>query len=141
MIIKIFVGLSAAIAGLVAGGLMLLLHAGVATVWVEGPDATFFVPVPIAAVDVALHFVPEEDLRDARKELERYRPVIVAALGELSRCPDATLVEVESDEDYVLVRKVGDDLKIKVRTGDGERIDVAVPLDGVQHVLSAVSGI
>ena len=64
MILKVFLGLGSAIAGLIAAGLIILLHAGVATVWVESPEAKFFVPVPIAVVDVALQFVPGEDLRD-----------------------------------------------------------------------------
>ncbi len=141
MILKIFLGVSSAIAGLVAAGLIMLLHAGVATVWVESPEATFFVPVPIAAVDMALRFVPEEDLREMRRDLERFEPVVTSALEELSRCPDATLVEVQSGEDYVLVRKDGQDLKINVRTGRGEKFSVAVPLRGVRHVLASVAGI
>lgn len=140
MLVKIILGLASAIAGLISAGLLIVLHAGVATVWVESPEATFFVPVPIAAVDVALHFVPEEELRELKENLEEFGPVIDAALEELSRCPDATLVEVESAEDHVLVQKVGDDLKIHVRTGQGERFDVSVPLDGVQRVLASVAG-
>lgn len=140
MILKIFLGLSSAIAGLIAAGLVLLLHAGVATVWVESPEATFFVPVPIAAVDVALQFVPEEELREMRRDLKRFEPVVTSALEELSRCPDATLVEVRSGGDYVLVRKEGPDLKIDVRTGQGEKFSVSVPLHGVQHVLASAAG-
>lgn len=141
MLLKIILGLGSAVAGLIAAGLIMLLHAGVATVWVESPEATFFVPVPIAAVDVALGFVPKEDLRQMRHDLEQFGPVIAGALDELRHCPDATLVEVESSEDYVLVKKEGDDLKITVRSGQGERFDIQVPLDGVQHILASVAGI
>ncbi len=141
MLLKIILGLGSAVAGLIAAGLIMLLHAGVATVWVESPEATFFVPVPIAAVDVALGFVPEKDLREMRRDLEQFGPVIAAALDELSHCPDATLVEVESCEDHVLVKKEGDDLKITVKSGQGEHFEIQVPLDGVQHILASVAGI
>ncbi|MEJ2078467.1 MAG: hypothetical protein P8020_11875 [Acidobacteriota bacterium] len=141
MILKVFLGLGSAIAGLIAAGLIILLHAGVATVWVESPEAKFFVPVPIAAVDVALQFVPGEDLRDVQRDLERFAPVISAAMEELSHCPDATLVEVHSGGDYVLVRKVDQDLKINVRTDQDEKFSISVPLHGVQHVLASIQGI
>ncbi|MFZ0426833.1 MAG: hypothetical protein WAO20_01865 [Acidobacteriota bacterium] len=139
MLLKIAVGFAAAIAGLVSAGLLILLHAGVATVWVDSQDATFFVPVPVAAVDLALNFVPEEDLRDIQRDLSRFRPMIGVALEELRKCPDVTLVEVESPDEHVFVRKEGQDLKVDVRTRKGERFSVSVPLGGVEHVLAALS--
>ena len=61
------------------------------------------------------------------------------ALEELRKCPDVTLVEVESPDEHVFVRKEGQDLKVDVRTRKGERFSVSVPLGGVEHVLAALS--
>ena len=103
MLIKLLVVIGGAVAGLIFAAVLALFQGGIATVYVRSPEATVFVPVPMALVDIALAFVPSEELADARRELGPYRDVIRVALEELADCPDATFVEVEGPEETVLV--------------------------------------
>ncbi|HLW78374.1 MAG TPA: hypothetical protein VKU44_02145, partial [Terriglobia bacterium] len=62
----------------------------------EGNGTHIWLPVPALLVEVGMRFVPREQLRDASAQIRPWLPAIRAASTELERCPDVTLVEVES---------------------------------------------
>lgn len=94
------------------------------------------VPVPLVLAQAALAFVPETHTRvelpqEARENLPLARRVVEA----LAAAPDAELVRVEDGRDLVVVEKAGDVLRVRVSEGDGEQVDVSVPLAAVQEIL------
>ena len=141
MLIKLGVGILATVSALTMALGFAVFQAGFATVEIESPEAPWiYLPVPLAAVDVALAFVPEEDLAGARRDLQQFRPVIEAALEELKNCPDVTLVEVVTRNESVLIEKTGSELLIKVDRGEHEKVRVRVPVGGVQRTFAAIMG-
>lgn len=141
MITKLLVVVGAVGAGLVCAVMLALLQGGVATVSVQTPEIAFFAPVPVVLADIALAFVPPNEIDQARRELEPYRELIQLALEELSGCPDATFVEVESPDETVLVEKKGSDLRVEVHSfRDSTHVTVRVPLHSVKRVVAAVAG-
>ncbi len=139
MLIKLGVGLLATVSALTMALAIAVFQAGFATVEFESPDSpSIYLPVPLAAVDAVMAFVPEEDLADARRELEQYRPVIEAVLSELRNCPDVTLVEVMERDEMVLVVKEGAELRINVDRRGHERVRVRIPVEGIQHTFAAL---
>jgi len=82
--------------------------------------------VPGGAACAALAFVPNRAFGRAAPELRRWLPAMEAALAELERTPDATLVEVEEKRKTVHVRVKSGGLVIDVDSPD-ETVHVAVP--------------
>jgi hypothetical protein len=141
MLIKLGVGILAAVSALTMALGIAVFQAGFATVEIESQETPWiYLPVPLAAVDIALAFVPEEDLAQARRDLEQFRPVIEAALAELKNCPDVTLVEVVNQDESVLIEKSGSELLIKVDNGEHEKVRIRVPVGGVQRTFAAIMG-
>ena len=56
-----------------------------------------------------------------------------AVTTELTRCPDATLVEVRDHDEHVIVRKVGNALTVRVDTND-EDLEIVVPVRTLDRV-------
>ena len=116
---------------------------GSVAVSVEHDDASRIdVAIPAGVANVALaatsaipagRWAAGEIPADARRELERYLPHAQEAIDLLAAQPDFTLVEVDSPDTKVLVRKEGRELRILV-DDDGTRIDVAIPLSTVRRV-------
>ena len=69
MLIKIAIGFLATFLGLFSACTVVLLQAGVGSVYVDNEDVTFWLPVPMAAVDLGLLFLPKEELQDVRENL------------------------------------------------------------------------
>lgn len=139
MIIKLGVGVLAAVLGLVSAGVIALFQGGMATVYVETSELTLFLPVPMAAAELALKLVPEEDLRQISRELAPHKELVLAALHELSNCPDAVLVEVRSPDERVLVEKKGNDLIVDVDDPREAQVHVVVPLESVERIFETVA--
>ena len=98
------------------------------------PEGTrIWLPVPALLVEVGMRFVPAKDLRDASAQIRPWLPAIRAASTELERCPDATLVEVESRTEHVRVSKSGDTLEVDVEDGD-DTVHVSVPVEFVNSM-------
>ncbi len=105
----------------------------------EGPDGVdLYIPVPAGLVEVALGLAPvvlqlvdqhhdlDHELRHVRAELRDVLPVVEAMLDELADMPDAVLVEVDGDHEYVRVSKQGRSLEVLVEEG-GNRVAVRIP--------------
>lgn len=135
----VFTGTAAALAATVA-------VTGFAHVEVDDPESgSISVPVPALAVDAALAVasvaIPAEEKARMRRDIEPYRPLLAALANELERCPDATLVEVESPRESVRIEKRGRNLVVDVddRAGD-TRVHVTLPMRTMKRALALVAG-
>jgi hypothetical protein len=94
--------------------------------------------VPGAIVPAALAFVPAREIgRHMPLEARRHLPVVQAALQELSRLPDCTLVEVDSRDEHVRIRIQDGRVVIDVNDGEDE-VHVTMPLSTARSVLRKV---
>lgn len=104
----------------------------------EGPGGTsIMVPVPLALVQIALAFAPDEIKRIEVPEVAEYLPYLDRFVTALEPVPDALLVEVEDTGDHVRVSKEGDLIKVSVREDGDERVDVSIPLSMLRGILNA----
>lgn len=104
-----------------------------------GPDGLdLYIPLPAGLVEASLAVAPvvlrtvgdhhmDAELEHIRAELDEILPALEAVLDELAEMPDAVLVEVESDREYVRVSKDGGSMRILVEEG-GDRIAVVIPV-------------
>lgn len=122
---------------------ILLSSTGVMLVDVQeqGPDGTHLViPVPLLVAQTALSFAPAEARYVECPEFARYQKVAEKVLEELKDTPDFVMVEVEEKDQWVQVRKEGDQLKIRVKDGDTESVEVNLPLSAAQRMVEAYDG-
>jgi hypothetical protein len=102
------------------------------------PEGTrIWLPVPALLVEIGMRFVPAEQLRDASAQIRPWLPAIRAASTELERCPDATLVAVESRTEQVQVSKRGDSMQIDVQNEE-ETVHVSVPVEFVNSMAEEI---
>lgn len=101
-----------------------------------------------AALVVAGATLAGDDVRDRLRaeigteiDLAAWGPAAAEIARQLETMPDATLVEVRDGGDHVLVAKEGDDLRVQVRSANGDDVDVSVPAslagDLVGHLAAA----
>ena len=95
--------------------------------------------VPAVVLPIGVHVVPKDKLREASEKIRPWLPTIKAATEELSRCPDTTLVEVDSKREHVHIAKVGDSLVIDV-DDPGETVHVSVPIKVIGYTASQLAG-
>lgn len=98
------------------------------------PGGGFAIRVPAAVLWVAMPLVPDRALHGAGEDLERWGPAARAALDELARCPDFTLVTVDSHREHVDIRKRGRDLVIQVEDGKTS-VRIRLPLGAARFVI------
>ena len=105
---------------------------GVAVVDVRegGPDGHHIVvPVPLALVQTALAFAPEEKVRVKLGRAAKHLPLAREVLEALAAGPDGELVRVEEPGEQVVITKVGDTLRVHVHDGnDDVTVNVPIPL-------------
>ena len=117
-------------------------NAGVISVSVQPRDGgAINVVMPAGVANMALaavEFVPvnsfglDEAPAEALEMLEHYLPAAQHALDRLAEQPDFVLVEVQSRDETVVVRKEGRSLRVLVDSHDA-RIDVKIPLSTVKE--------
>jgi hypothetical protein len=140
MLLKVGAGLLAGFLGLTTAGSLVLFQGGVATVYVKKDDLRLWLPVPVAAAEIALRFLPESERRNLRRELEPVRPVTEAVLRELEGCPDVVFVEVRTPDEDVRVAKEGGDLVVNVESRRGDTVRVKVPFRSLSRVFATLAG-
>ena len=86
----------------------------------------------------ALRFVPDHELIEVRREIDEFAPMIEAIAEELDAMPDTTLVRVESEDEYVYIRKRDGQLVIDVETAD-EDVHVSIPIGAVVELIEALA--
>jgi hypothetical protein len=89
--------------------------------------------VPAAAVPMAMHFVPDKDLRHACDQAREALPILRAVVKELKKYPDAAFVEVVDSNEHVQIRTHHGKLQIDVDAPD-ERVHVLCPLSTIEDV-------
>jgi hypothetical protein len=99
----------------------------------NGSHVHFFVPA--AVVPMAMHLIPQENLKDAGEEVRPWLPTVRALTKELKRFPDADLVEVRDKESHVQIRTRHGKLQIDV-DDPGEQVHIVCPLDTIEDVTS-----
>jgi hypothetical protein len=90
--------------------------------------------VPAVLVPVVLEFVPSHKLHLQAGETRKWLPAVKAAMRELERCPDATLVQVTSPGENVNISKRGNSLYIDV-DDPGETVHVSFPVPVARTVV------
>jgi len=105
---------------------------------VQDEDVDFGIQLPAAMARIALAFVPDGVWRDARAGIGEWGPSVRSAFGDLERCEDAVLVQVESHDEIVDVRKSGGRFHISVSTPD-EQVDIRVPAALVRVVWDRIA--
>ena len=140
-ILAILVG--AALVLVMGTGIMVagtVVTSGLATVSIheEGPDGLdLYIPVPAGLIEaslsvapVVLRLLPDDHLASeldrVRADLDHMLPALEAVLAELGNLPDAVLVEVEGESEYVRVSKQGGSIRVVVEEG-GDRVVVSIP--------------
>ena len=94
--------------------------------------------VPGAIVPLALAFVPASEIgRHMPAEARQHLPVVQAALGELQRLPDCTLVEVDSPGEHVRIRIQDGAMVVDVKDHEDE-VHVTVPLGSLRSVTAKI---
>jgi hypothetical protein len=99
----------------------------------NGSHVHFFVPA--ALVPMAMHLIPQENLKDAGEEMQPWLPRVRAFTKELKRFPDVDLVEIRDKESHVQIRTRHGKLQIDV-DDPGEQVHIICPLDTVEDVTS-----
>ena len=90
---------------------------------------------PAAVVPMALHFVPDDKIREVTDHANEWAPLVRIAAKELRKYPNTTFVEVEDGDDHVKVSTVGAKVQVDV-TNPQENVHVTVPLAMVEDVIA-----
>lgn len=90
--------------------------------------------VPATVVSAGLHFVPQEKLQCASKEVRSYLPVLREISKELEKYPNAELVDVADGEDHVRITTVGGKIQIDAVSHEGDVVHIAVPAGVLRDV-------
>jgi hypothetical protein len=94
--------------------------------------------VPGAIVPVALAFVPAREIgKHMPAEARQHLPVIEAALNELQRLPDCTLVKVDGPGEHVRIRVENGLMVVDVDDHEDE-VHVTLPLSSLHSVMAKI---
>jgi|GEM_PF-342618 len=92
--------------------------------------------VPGAIVPLALAFVPAKEIgRHMPAEARQHLPVVEAALGELQRLPDCTLVQVDGRGEHVRIRVQDHQIVVDVDDHEDE-VHLTLPLSSLSSVIA-----
>jgi len=94
--------------------------------------------VPAVVLPIAAYVAPKEKLREAAQQIRPWLPTIKVATEELSRCPDATLVQVDDRHEHVRIAKQGDALVIDV-DDEAETVHVSLPIKVIGYTASQLA--
>jgi hypothetical protein len=88
------------------------------------------VPVPLMLARAAVGLAPDQAVhhRIDDPDVLRMLPAARELVAALEDCEDGEYVRVEDGDELVLIRKVGAELEIDVRSSD-EKVSVRVPLE------------
>lgn len=95
---------------------------------------------PALLLNGGLRCVPSEHLRDAGEQIRPWMPTIEAAMQQMGKMPDLTLVGVTDPSEHVQVSKLGGSIVVDV-DDENETVHVSAPLramdDAVQQIAAA----
>jgi hypothetical protein len=93
---------------------------------------------PAAAVPMAMHLVPKEQLKEAGRDAGRWMPLAHALSKQLEKYPNAELVEVRDGEQHVQIRTHNGKLLIDVDAPD-EQVHVVCPLAMIEDISDQIA--
>jgi hypothetical protein len=91
-------------------------------------DLHIHLALPALAGPVAAKMIPDRHFRHLPQDLHEWLPALSAAVRELEKLGDATLVEVTSDREQVRVRVSSGYLHVDVKEARGDEVHVSFPL-------------
>lgn len=94
--------------------------------------------VPAAAVPVALHFTPRNQMENASEKLSEWLPTLRQLTKELQKYPEAEFVDVVDGTDHVQIRTHNGKLEIDVRE-PGETVHIACPIATLDDLATELS--
>ena len=93
--------------------------------------------VPAAAVPMAMHLMPKQQLMHASEQGRDFVPLVHAILKELKKFPDAELIEVHDGVQHVRIRTHEGKLQID-DTEPGQEVHLLIPLSTLDDVTSQI---
>lgn len=131
-VLGVFLALALMLAATVAWAASTVVNDGFVTVRVHerGAGGThLYLPIPGAAVRAAALAVRLDGRAQRRlqTELAEVGPVLAALGKQLEKCPDARLVEVESEDEHIVIEKRGGSLRIAV-DDRGDQVRITIPM-------------
>ncbi|MCI0411113.1 MAG: hypothetical protein L0191_21535, partial [Acidobacteria bacterium] len=92
--------------------------------------------VPAAIAPLALAFVPAKEIgKHMPAEARQHLPVVEAALNELQRLPDCTLVQVDGPGEHVRIRVLDHQMVVDVNDHQDE-VHLTMPLGSLRSVMA-----
>ena len=93
---------------------------------------------PVLLMNVGLHFVPREHLKEAAEQVRPWLPVIDAAVKELKKSDDLDLVEVTGPDEHVKVATHGGSIVVDV-TDPEDEVHVSLPLSEIDRAVHEIA--
>ncbi|HVS16783.1 MAG TPA: hypothetical protein VMV46_22960 [Thermoanaerobaculia bacterium] len=115
-----------------------VVSGGVASVAVDTPDVDLKIPVPLRLVDLGLGVARlagvDQEIAEARAQLEPVRPILRDLAHEIGRIPEGKLVTVETETEWVSIEQRGGRFHVEVEAPDA-RVHVSVPRRAASRLL------
>ncbi|HRR26296.1 MAG TPA: hypothetical protein P5568_08370 [Acidobacteriota bacterium] len=131
---KILAAVAGALLGVLGGLTLVLATSPMIEVRIASGSRHATIQVPIRLAPVALRFVPDSALAEARRELAPIYPALATVVDELAKLDSGVLVEVQEPDTFVRVSKENDLLTVDI-TDHGERIVLRVPVKELAPLL------
>jgi len=93
---------------------------------------------PVLLMNVGLHFVPREHLKEAAEQVRPWLPVIDAAVKELKKSDDVDLVEVTGPDEHVKVATHSGSIVVDV-TDPEDEVHVSLPLSEIDRAVHEIA--
>jgi hypothetical protein len=139
MLWKIVIVLTAVYITGVSAVALVLHRTGVVMVSVQDKTAgkQYFAPVHFLMVNTGMQLFPEHRFGSSFQKVYDDKRLVLAAWNELSKCPDADFVQVNTPENHVLITKRGDDLLLDVNAPD-KRVQMKIPMAAAAKTLEMI---
>src|ERR1700733_13322044 len=138
MILLAKVGLIA-VGTAVAGGALIssegFVHVKVHEKFPGGHKISIVVPATLATT--SMHFVPKRHLREACDKMKEWGPTVTAAIDQLEKMDDFTLVEVTGKDQHVKVSKEHGSIVVDVNDPENT-VYVSTPLRAIESTLKEI---
>jgi hypothetical protein len=123
----------------VAGGALIssegFVHVSVHEKGPGGHNISIVVPATLATT--SMHFVPKRHLREACDNMKEWGPTVTAAIDQLEKMDDFTLVEVTAKDQHVKVSKEHGSIIVDVNDPENT-VYVSTPLRAIEATLKEI---
>jgi len=110
------------------------------SVHVKEEGIKFWIPVPSLWLESGVAMIPLEGLPldDIPEEGRQALKAAAGIVHELGKIDDATLVEVETDEETVLITKRGKRFRVEVRSPEAD-VDIEMPISTLESLVRSMT--